>query len=199
MPDSAPAKRTPFVKKVSKKVDYTEKVANLEVQRMRLSELKAHPRNSEIRKHPKPGSPAWETLKKSMSHDYFDPIVWNEKNGFLVSGHLRLKILIAEDYTEVDVVVKSYTEKVHMARMLAANKTVGDNDRDGMKAFFEELVLDDSEFDLALTGFDADAMKGFNFMEEEEQEKTPDKAGKEEKKDGSSTDAYESPNRQNPP
>lgn len=41
-----------------------EKIAVLRVVRMELRLLKPHPRNP--RKHPKPGSPAWEALKRSL-------------------------------------------------------------------------------------------------------------------------------------
>src|ERR1051325_133399 len=99
-----------------------EKVAALRVERMELAVLKPHPRNP----RPKPDSPAWDALKKSLAHDYFDPLVVNERNGMLVSGHLRHKVLVASGFTHADVSVVSYDETTHVARLIAANSLLGD-------------------------------------------------------------------------
>lgn len=79
----------------------SERIASIDLRRVKVSDLKPHPRNP--REHPKPGSPLWEVLKRSLDHDYFDPLVWSEANGFLVSGHLRLKFLAELGFTLVDV------------------------------------------------------------------------------------------------
>lgn len=130
----------------------TNSVAALRVDRMKLADLAPHPRNHEIRNHPDPGTPRWETLKSSLAHDYFDPLVWNVRNGFLVSGHLRHKIMLEIGYKEADVVVVDYDEPTHIARMLAANRGIGVDDKQGQKSFFEEL-LSVTDFDFAITGF----------------------------------------------
>ena len=98
----------------------------LTIMELPLSELRPHPRNP--RNHPSPGSPEWEALKASLAHDYFDPIVWNKRNGLLVSGHLRAKVLEAEGVTTVDAVVVDYDEPTHLARLIAANRQIGEFD-----------------------------------------------------------------------
>lgn len=127
------------------------KSATLTVERLPLSALKPHPANP--RRHPEPGTPAWAVLRKSIEHDYFDPMIWNKRNGLLVSGHLRRKVLEASGFTEADCVVVDYDEPMHLARMAAANKQQGEDD----VALLKDLIveLDTGAFDLDLTGFDA--------------------------------------------
>jgi hypothetical protein len=125
-------------------------VVKLNVQQVTLSSLKPHPKNP--RKHPVPGTPDWDRLKKSLEHDYFDPLVWNKRNKKLVSGHLRAKVLREMGVKEVDVVVVDYDEPTHLARMIAANKSIGDDDFTKLgEVFFELGTIDD--FDLELSGF----------------------------------------------
>lgn len=134
------------------------KSATLTIRRLPLSRLKPHPKNP--RRHPEPGSPEWETLKKSLAHDYFDPIVWNKRNGMLVSGHLRTKVLAASGYGEADCVVVDYDEPTHVARMIAANRLIGENDE---KALTEALLgLQAEGIDLDLTGFDSQTLSGLD-------------------------------------
>lgn len=104
---------------------------------MSIRRLREHPRNP--RTHPKQGSDEWEALKKSLEHDYFDPIVFNRRNGFLVSGHLRYKVLLSMGIEEVDVVVVDYDENTHLARMIAANTQSGQNDWEQVAGLLEDL------------------------------------------------------------
>ncbi|MBU2177444.1 MAG: DNA modification methylase, partial [Gammaproteobacteria bacterium] len=120
------------------------KDAVLEIQRVKLADVKIHPRNPRI--HPKPGSAEWESLKASLIHDYFDPLVLNTRNNMWVSGHLRSKVLLAEGYVHADVVVKDYDEETHYARMIAANKQIGEFDFPALKDLMEEI--DTGAFDM---------------------------------------------------
>ena len=97
--------------------------AELTVETLPLAKLKPHPQNP--REHPAPGTPEWDTLRASLEHDYFDPIVFNRRNGMLVSGHLRVKVLAASGFDRADCVVVDYPDDVHVARMIAANKLIG--------------------------------------------------------------------------
>lgn len=119
--------------------------AVLNVERVAVGDLKPHPKNP--REHPKPGSEKWTVLKRSIEHDYFDPIVWNKRNGMLVSGHLRTKVLIEMGVTSVDVVVVDYDEPTHEARLIAANEQAGGWDKEclenlvqGLESQFRELT-----------------------------------------------------------
>ena len=102
----------------------TERIAELTVQRWELNQIRPHPRNP--RKHPKKGTPRWEALRKSLEHDYFDPIVVNIRNGMLVSGHLRHALLLDLGYVQADVSVVDYDEPTLYARMIAANRQAGE-------------------------------------------------------------------------
>lgn len=99
-------------------------LADFETEIWLLTDLKPHPENP--RKHPKRGSPKWNALMESLKHDYFDPIVVNRLNGFLVSGHFRRELLLELGEQRARVVVKEYDDSTHKARMIAANSLVGD-------------------------------------------------------------------------
>lgn len=133
------------------------KVAALSVQRMSLDALKPHPRNP--RKHPAEGSAEWQVLAASLKHDYFDPLVWNVRNGMLVSGHLRKKVLHSLGFTDADVVVVDYDEPTHVARLMAANKSVGEDDTAKMQELFADLQ-NVGNFDLSVTGFTFEQTQG---------------------------------------
>lgn len=126
------------------------KTASLTIKRMALRDLRPHPRNP--RTHPLKGSPEWDVLRKSLESDYFDPIVWNKRNGLLVSGHLRTKVLLDAGFTHADVSVVEYDESTHIARMIAANKLQGDDDLPALKDLL--LELDTGAFDMSLCGYD---------------------------------------------
>jgi hypothetical protein len=131
------------------KVDDDSKTAGLTIERMQLKQLKPHPRNP--RRHPKAGSPEWNVLEASLQHDYFDPLVWNKRNGMLVSGHLRTKVFKHLGFTHADVVVVDYDEPTHLARLMAANKSIGEDDLPQVAGLLSELQS--SGFNLDLAGF----------------------------------------------
>ena len=124
------------------------------MERKALSDLKLHPRNPRI--HAEPGDPEWELLKASLLHDYFDPLVWNQRNGYLVSGHFRQKVMEAEGVEEADVVVVDYGEETHLARMLAANRQMGRDDEPALKVLANELHA--GGFNMNVTGFSQDEL-----------------------------------------
>lgn len=111
---------------------------------MALADIKLHPRNP--RKHPEPGSPIWKILERSLEHAYFEPLVWNRRNGCLVSGHFRLKVLTEMGYTHVDVSVVDLDEATHYALMIAANRLLGE---------WEEAILASLAKDIDEAGLDA--------------------------------------------
>lgn len=136
----------------------SKKVASLNVRRMPIASLLPHPKNP--RNHPPEGSPEWTHLAASLAHDYFDPIIWNERNGLLVSGHYRTKVFASQAVTEVDVVVVDYDEPTHEARMLIANKFFGTDDAEKQRAILTELA-GLSEFDWSLAGIDENSLADF--------------------------------------
>lgn len=101
-----------------------DRVAVLRVERKALRDLQSH--EAAPRDHPAEGSPAWDTLAKSLEFDYFLPLIWNQRNGKLVAGDLRRKILLSMGFSHADVGVVDYDEETHKARMVAANSHSGD-------------------------------------------------------------------------
>lgn len=132
------------------------KIAAVTVERRPLAELRAHPRNPRV--HPEPGTEDFEKLRSSLAHDYFDPLVWNQRNGLLVSGHLRRRLLGDLHFTHADVIVVDYDEPTHLARMVAANRLAGKDDRGALAVIVAELSV--GAGDLSLTGLrDVDLAK----------------------------------------
>lgn len=128
-----------------------ERNATIEIAReVPVGELKLHPRNP--RTHAEPGSPIWEILKRSIEHAYFIPLVWNRRNGYLVSGHFRLKVMIEMGYTHVDVSVVDVDEPTHYAMMIAANRTLGEWEKDMLASLATDI--DAAGLDAALALYD---------------------------------------------
>lgn len=145
-----------------------ERIARLKLSLMNLSELNPHPRNP--RKHPEPGTADWATLKASLEHDYFDPLVWNKRNGMLVSGHLRAKVMAESGITAADVVVVDYDEATHYARMMTANRTQGSDNN----LLLTQLLADMEKggVSIALAGFTKDGMDALLAAAKQEADKT---------------------------
>jgi len=131
-----------------------EKTATLTLVRLCLGDLKQHPRNP--RKHPEPGTPQWEVLKASLERDYFDPLVVNQRNNTLVSGHFRHKVLIELGYTHADVSVVDYDEPTHLARLIAANQLLGEWEKDVLTALARDISA--AGIEAALAGWDEKQM-----------------------------------------
>jgi ParB-like chromosome segregation protein Spo0J len=122
---------------------------------MDLARLKPHPDNPRI--HPEKGTPEWDRLRSSLVAGYFDPLVWNKRNGLLVSGHYRLKILLDEGFKSADVSVVDWDEPTHRARMLAANELLGRQDDDKLLILLREI--DAGAVPRELTGMTDEALE----------------------------------------
>ena len=127
--------------------------AKLKVETLPLIRLRPHPKNPRV--HPEPGSERWNALKKSLDDSYWDPLIWNRKNGMLVSGHLRAKVLDEMGCKKADTVVVNFTEKQHVRVMLRANRNDGDWENDQLTALLKEMQDDER----LLAGFDLDGLK----------------------------------------
>ena len=104
-------------------------------------------------------------MESSLDDDYFDPIVFNERNGFLVSGHLRKKVLLSKGKVSADTVIVNWDDETHKARLLAANASLGENIAEGVRELLDSIVEAVPEFNFELTAFpeaDLSALFGFN-------------------------------------
>lgn len=76
----------------------------MQISKIPINNINPAPYNP--RKHLQPGDPEYEKLKLSIHEfGYVEPLIWNKRTGNLVGGHQRLKILLDEGVTEVQVSV----------------------------------------------------------------------------------------------
>jgi len=122
------------------------------IRKIPVSEIHPAPYNPRV--DLQPGDPDYEKLRKSIAtFGYVEPLVWNERTKTLMSGHQRLKILIEQGVTEVEVSVVNFSIEQEKACNLALNKISGRWDEDKLAALLEELQKM-PDFDIGLTGFD---------------------------------------------
>ena len=124
----------------------------MEIRRVPVSKL--NPAAYNPRRDLRPGDRAYRKLSRSL--DKFgcvEPVVWNVRNGNVVGGHQRLKILMAAGETELDVSVVHLSEADEKALNIALNKIEGEWDAAALTGLLEELSAA-SGIDETLTGFD---------------------------------------------
>ena len=114
------------------------KTAILNIVRLPLVDVN-HPQPQTPRDIPPDDSEEIRVLDASLAHDYFDPVVWNRRNGLLVSGHVRVPRLLALGFTHADVSVVDYDDATHEARLLAGNDHSGKNNDDKLDALLTSL------------------------------------------------------------
>lgn len=103
----------------------------------------------------KPGVKDYEKLKRSIEEfGFIEPVVWNKRTGFVVGGHQRLKVLLEMGETEIDCVVVDLEPQKEKALNLALNRIQGGWDESKLAEVMADL--DTSDFDVSLTGFDAE-------------------------------------------
>lgn len=124
----------------------------MKIQKIPISKINPAPYNPRV--DLKPGDPEYEKLKQSiLSFGYVAPLVWNKKTGNLVGGHQRLKILVEEGFSEVEVSVVDLPLNKEKTLNIALNKISGDWDQEKLAQLLEELNKD-IDIDVELTGFD---------------------------------------------
>lgn len=130
----------------------------MNIQKVLVSQINPAPYNP--RQDLQPGDQEYEKLKNSIENfGYVEPLVWNQRTGTLVSGHQRLKVLIAQGLREVDVSVVDLNIEKEKALNLALNKIRGDWDEDKLGKLISDLSTV-PDFDMNLTGFDAPEVSG---------------------------------------
>jgi len=125
----------------------------MDIRKIPVKEL--NPAKYNPRKNLKPGDPEYQKLKRSISEfGYVEPIIWNKRTGNIVGGHQRYKVLLDLGYGEVDCVVLDIDEQKEKALNVALNKITGEFDMPLLTDLLKDI--NDSGFDVSLTGFDAD-------------------------------------------
>lgn len=103
----------------------------------------------------KPGDRDYEKLKRSIEEfGFVEPVVWNQATGNVMGGHQRLKVLLDMGETEIDCVVVDLGPEKEKALNLALNRIQGGWDEGKLAEVMADL--DASDFDVSLTGFDAE-------------------------------------------
>lgn len=124
----------------------------MQIQKIPIESLRAAAYNP--RKDLKAGDPEFEKLRRSIEQfGYVEPAIWNKRTGNIVGGHQRIKVLKHLGHTEADCVVVDLDEAQEKALNIALNKISGEWDATLLTALLKDL--EQSGFDLSLTGFDA--------------------------------------------
>lgn len=102
--------------------------------------------------------PSYLALQQSIARwGVVEPLVWNQRTGNLVGGHQRLKVLVANGETTVDVSVVDLAEPDEAALNLALNRITGAWDEQKLSNLLSGLAL--SDVDLLGTGFNVDDLQ----------------------------------------
>jgi len=136
----------------------------MKIEKMKVSDLKYAPYNPR-----KIDDKELAKLKRSISEfGYVEPIVWNERTGFVVGGNQRLKALRELGIEEVDVVVVDLDDAKEKALNVALNKISGEWDFIKLKDVLTDI--DTGDFDIELTGFDLDEIENLITFDKEPEE-----------------------------
>lgn len=117
------------------------------------------------RKELTPDDREYQKIKTSIeTFGYVDPIIIN-KDKTIIGGHQRLNVLRDLGYTDIDVIEIDIDKTKEKALNVALNKISGEWDMDKLGLLLNELKTDN--FDLDITGFDADELDGILFNVDE--------------------------------
>ena len=138
--------------------------------KMELSELVPHHQNPR-----KITKEKLEMLKKSLEQFGDTQIMtWNKRTGRLLSGHQRLKVMLAAGLKEADVRVVDVPENEEKAILLNSNVGYGEFIMPQLTDML--LELDASEdFDLELTGFSLEDVEKLSLNAPPEEKKSKEK------------------------
>lgn len=130
----------------------------MNIQRLSIERLIPAPYNP--RKTLQPGTPGYRRLERSLREfELVQPLVWNQRTGHLVGGHQRLEILKARGVTEVEAVVVDLSLSKEKALNVALNNSLVGGEWDAGRLIDVMQELQDSpDIDVALTGFDDEAL-----------------------------------------
>jgi hypothetical protein len=132
-------------------------LARLEIRQLPVAELKEAPYNPRVVLPP--SSAQYRRLRNSLLHfGLVEPLIWNETTGYVVGGHLRLRILRELGVTEVPVSVVRLPPRQEMALNVILNneEAQGRFDHRRLLGVLQELA---QTSELELSGFDAESLR----------------------------------------
>jgi len=122
---------------------------------MKLREMIPAPYNP--RRELTPDDTEYIKIKRSIeAFGYVDPIIVNTRTGYIVGGNQRHKVMLDLGIDEETVVIVDLSEDEEKALNVALNKINGEWDYERLDELLAEL--DNSGFDISLTGFDEDEL-----------------------------------------
>ena len=126
----------------------------MEFKSININELKPAEYNPRI--DLKPGDKEFEKIRKSIEEfGYVDPVIAN-KDGTIIGGHQRYKVLKDMGFTEIQCVIVDVDKEKEKALNIALNKISGDWDKDKLKVLLSELqgigLAEITGFDIAELG-----------------------------------------------
>ncbi len=122
------------------------------IEKKKITEL--FPADYNPRKDLQEGDPEFEKLKRSIEQfGYVDLVIFNNRTNTTVGGHQRIKVLEKLGYTEIDCVIIDMDLEQEKALNVALNKISGEWDKDKLTLLISDLQ--ECDFDVSLTGFDA--------------------------------------------
>ena len=131
----------------------------MEMKKYKIEEL--IPTTYNPRKNLTPEDNEYQKIKRSIEEfGYVEPIIIN-KDKTIIGGHQRLNVLRDLGYKEIDVIEIDIDKTKEKALNVALNKITGEWDMDKLGSLLNEL--NDEQFDLKLTGFDASELDGILF------------------------------------
>ena len=124
-------------------------VGGLQIEEVAIESLVPDPRNPRVMLQP--GDEGYAQLGASLERfGLTEPLVWNKRTGYLVSGHQRLQLLRDRGVTHVPVSIVDLSPEDGLALGLAMNKVEGEWDKGKLKDVLDDLS---QAMDLAGTGF----------------------------------------------
>ena len=139
----------------------------MRIERKRIAEL--HPAPYNPRQDLQPYDEEYEKLRRSLQEfGYVEPIIWNERTGYVVGGHQRLKVLSQLGETEIDCVIVDLPPEREKDLNVALNKISNDWDDGKLRALLEDLQ--ETDVDIKLTGFSTDELDKVLRVEPDEED-----------------------------
>lgn len=124
---------------------------SLEIKEISIEKINPAPYNPRV--DLTPSNREYKYIQNSITKfGYVEPIIWNETTGNIVGGHQRFKILKAQGFDKVQVVVVHFDEQTEKACNLALNRAVGQWDDDKLDLLLCEMKSKD--YDMSPFGFE---------------------------------------------
>lgn len=124
----------------------------MDIQNINIEKLKEAEYNP--RKNLTPEDEEWKKIQRSIEEfGYVDPIIIN-KDGTIIGGHQRYKVLKQMGYKQIECVVLDIDKNKEKALNIALNKITGEWDNSKLEELLAELK--NTDIDMDITGFSFD-------------------------------------------